>query len=219
MSKISNRLAKLGQKERTGFGFGVQATNTKIPVILVGARINKPSEAKNTAADVYILAPGANGEAQSGPPAAGELWGVAVTGGTGDEIASAIKAGADFVVVEGDSAPGAALKDDDTGKGYVVPPGITEERAKAIDSGPFDFLILDGSNLKLPMNVGAALDVQQQIEAYSNHVFLQVTQVPEGQDLELLRDIGVSGLIYGSESAKELDLEELRKSIGLLEPR
>ena len=69
------------------------------------------------------------------------------------------------------------------------------------------------------MNVGAALDVQQQIEAYSNHVFLQVTQVPEGQDLELLRDIGVSGLIYGSESAKELDLEELRKSIGLLEPR
>lgn len=219
MSKISDRLTKLGQTERTGFGFGTSATSTKIPVILVGIRIDKPGDASSLSADLFILAPRSDGSAQTTPIKDIDLWGVAVSGGAGDEINSVMKAGADFVVVENESAPGAALKDDEMGKGFVVGDGVTDDRARAIDLGPFDFLILDGSTLAMPLNVGSALDIQEQLARYSLHIFLKVTEVPGQSDLELLRDMGISALIYDSRSAEKVDLASLRESIDKLEPK
>ena len=55
MSKISERLTKLGQIERSGFGFGARATSTKVPVILIGMSIKKASDAANVNADLFIL--------------------------------------------------------------------------------------------------------------------------------------------------------------------
>lgn len=219
MSKISDRLTKLGQTERTGFGFGARATSTKIPVILVGARIDKPEDAKGLETDLFILAAGSNGAAQTQPVESTDLWGVAVSGGSSENIETATKAGADFVVIESEAAPGSALKDDDLGKGFVIGNDVTEDRSKAIDSGPFDFIVLDGTALTLPMNVGAALDLQEQLARYSRHIFLQVVEVPGQSDLELLRDIGISALIYDSKLAEKIDLPGLRKSIDRLEQR
>ena len=65
MSKISERLTKLGQTERSGFGFGARAANTKIPVILIGAKVDSPSQAKNLGADLIILAADSTGSAQT----------------------------------------------------------------------------------------------------------------------------------------------------------
>ena len=179
MSKISDRLAKPGQVERTGFGFAARDTGTKVPVILVGARIDKPGDAASLSADIFILAPDSAGAAQTGPVKDVDLWGVAVSGGTGDEIESAIKAGADFIVVEDESAPGAALKDDEAGRGFVIGSEVTDDRARAIDSSPFDFLILDGSIVAMPLDIGATLDIQEQLSRYSRHIFLNLTEIPE----------------------------------------
>ena len=219
MSKISDRLAKLGQVERTGFGFAARATGTKIPVILVGARIDKPGDAGSLSADLFILAPNSAGAAQTSPVKGVDLWGVAVSGGSGDEINSAIKAGADFVVVEDESAPGAVLKDDEIGRGFVVGNEVTDDRARAIDASPFDFLVLDGPNIAMPMNIRATLDIKEQLARYSRHIFLKLAELPEKLDLEMLRDMGVSALIYDSSSAGKVDLAGLRETIGKLGPR
>jgi hypothetical protein len=219
LSKLSENLTKLGQTERSGFGFGARAANTKIPVILVGVNIDKAGDASGIEADMFILAAGSNGAAQATPVKDSEIWGVSVSGGSNKEIDAAIEAGADFLVVDGESAPGSALRDDETGKGFVVPKDTTEDRAKAIDSGPFDFMVLDGSDLSLPLNVGAVLDVQEQLSRYSGHIFLTMTALPDQANLELLRDIGISAFIFNSKSAKSLDLSGLRKSIDQLEPK
>ena len=219
MSKISDRLTKLGQVERTGFGFGASASSSKIPVILVGVRVEKAGEASGLNADLFVLAPGPNGAAQTGPVKDVDIWGVAVTGGTGDEIASATKAGADFVVIEGESAPGAALIDDEIGRGFEVIGGVTEDRARAIDQSPFDFLVLDASTTSLPLNIGATLDIQEQLSRYSRHVFLKLGELPQKPDLEVLRDMGISALIYDSSTAGKLDLAGLRETIEGLEPK
>lgn len=219
MSKISDRLMKLGQVERTGFGFGVRAHGTKIPVILVGVRIEQPADADSLSADLFILAPGSAGAAQTSPVMDVALWGVAVSGGSGDEIESAIKAGADFVVVENESAPGTALKDEEIGRGFVVGNEVTDDRARAIDASPFDFLVLDGTTITMPMNVGATLDIQEQLARYSRHIFLKLAELPGKSDLEILRDMGVSGLIYDSGPAGKADLAGLRETIEKLEPK
>lgn len=219
MSKISERLTKLGQIERSGFGFGAKSASTKIPVILVGVSVDKAGDAKDFDADLVVLRPGSNGAAQSTAVEGVDIWGVTVSGGTPKDIEAAIEAGADFVVADGDDAPGAALRDDDSGKGYVVASDVSEDRAKAINSGPFDFLLLDGSDLKLPLSVGTVLDIQEQLARYSQHIFLNITEIPDQASLELLRDIGISALIYDSASTSKSDLKSLRETIDKLEPK
>ena len=219
MSKISERLTKLGQVERSGFGFGAKAESSKIPVILIGVSIDKASDAKGLEADLYVLAANSKGAAQATPVKGAEIWGVTVSGGSSKDIDAAVEAGSDFVIVDGESAPGAALRDDESGKGFIVGADVSEDRSKAIDSGPFDFVVLDGTNLKLPMNVGTVLDIQEQLGRYSSHIFLRINEVPDQANLELLRDIGISALIYDAKTAAKADLPSLRKSIDQLEPK
>lgn len=219
MSKISERLTKLGQTERSGFGFGARAASTKIPVILIAASIAKPADAKDLDADLFVLNSDSNGAPQTKAVDGADIWGVTVSGGSAEDLDKAIEAGADFVVAEGESAPGAALRDDDAGKGYVVAKDISEDRAKAINAGPFDFLILDGTELKLPLSVGSVLDIQEQLARYSQHIFLSVSEIPDQVNLELLRDVGISALLYDSKSTSSKDLKSLRESIDKLEPK
>lgn len=219
MSKISEILTKLGQTERSGFGFGARATNSKIPVILVGVLIDRSADAKGLGTDLFILTSGSGGAAQKTPVNGSDLWGVSISGGSAKDIDAAVEAGADFIVVDGESAPGAALRDDETGKGFVVGENVSEHRAKAIDAGPWDFLTLDASNMKLPLSVGAVLDIQEELAKYSSHIFLRMNEVPDKSNLELLRDIGISAFIYDGKSITKSDLNGLRADIDELEPK
>ena len=219
MSKISERLTKLGQTERSGFGFGARAANTKIPVILIGAKVDSPSQAKNLGADLIILAADSTGSAQTKAVDGTEIWGVSVSGGSSKKLEAAVEAGADFIVIEGESAPGSALIDDDSGKGFVIGDDVSDERSKAIDAGPWDFLVLDGTSLTLPFSVGSVLDIQEQLAKYSRHIFLKMSEMPDKTNLELLRDIGISALIYNASSLAKTDMVALRESIDQLEPK
>ena len=163
--------------------------------MLVGVRIDNPVDAGSLSADFFILAPGSKGAAQTRPVKGVDLWGVAVSGGSGDSIDTATKAGADFIVIEDESAPGSALLDEDSGRGFVVGSEITDDRARAIDSSPFDFLILGETTVAMPLDVGATLDIREQLSRYSRHIFLKLNSVPEKSDLGALRDMGISALI------------------------
>lgn len=219
MSKIIERLNKLGQTERQGFGFGARATSVKVPVILIGMTIKNANDAKDVKADLFILGTGSNGATQSTTVKNAEMWGVSVSGGSVNAIEAAVDAGADFVVIDGESAPGAALRDDDTAKGFVVTADVTEDRSKAIDAGLFDFIILNGLELSFPLNVATIFDIQEQLARYSSHIFLEVTEIPDQVNLELLRDMGISVLIYECGSISNEDLGSLRMNIDLLEPK
>ena len=219
MSKISERLTKLGQTERSGFGFAAKAASTKIPVILVGVTVTDSAAAKGIEADLFVLSPDSTGAPQATPIEGADIWGAAVSGGTSKDIDATVESGADFVLVEGESAPGSALRDDETSKGFVVENDVSENRTKAINSSPFDFLILNGNDLTLPLNVGSVLDVQEELAKYSQHIFLSVSEIPDQENLELLRDIGISALIYDGKTTVSADLASLRKTIEQLEPK
>lgn len=181
--------------------------------------IDTPKDTEGLAADVFILSAGPKGAPQTKTLKNADLWGVAVAGGTDSNITTAVGSGADFLVIEAESTPGSALRDDDTGKGLVVDLNISKKRAKAIDNGPFDFLILDGTSINLPLDVGGVLELQEQLANYSRHIFLRLTQLPSNQDLELLRDIGISALLYDFKAAKKKEFTALKESIDQLEPR
>ena len=86
MSKISERLNKLGHNERSGIGFGARTKSTKIPVILVGANIDSPDDAKGVDADIFILATDSKGATQKSAVKDADIWGVSVAAGSEKEI-------------------------------------------------------------------------------------------------------------------------------------
>ena len=219
MSKISDLLAKLGQTETAGFGFGVRALTRKIPVILIAVTIHKSKDIKNVPADVFIMLDGAKDSPQKKTLKDADIWGVVVSDRHDYDIDSFVGRGADFLVIETDSTPGSVLCGDDMGKGFVVDWNLPKRRVKAIDNGPFDFLILDGSSISFPLSVGGVLELQEQIAYYSRHIFLRLNQLPGDSDLELLRDVGISALFYDVSDAKATEFVKLRESINRLEPR
>ena len=219
MSKISDRLAKLGQTETTGFGFGARALTRKIPVILTAVTVHKPQDIQDVDADVFIMPYGSIDASKSKPLADVDMWGVSVSEKHDFDTDALVGSGPDFLVIETEATPGSVLCGADTGKGFVVDWNLSENRAKAIDNGPFDFLILDGSSIMFPLSVGGVLELHEQITYYSRHIFLRLTQLPNDSDLELLRDTGISALLYDVSDAKATEFANLRDSINRLEPR
>ena len=78
MSKISDRLAKLGQTETTGFGFGARALTRKIPVILTAVALHKPQDIQDVDADVFIMPYGSIDVLNSETLKDVDLWGVSI---------------------------------------------------------------------------------------------------------------------------------------------
>jgi len=212
-------LAKLGQTETTGFGFGARALTRKIPVILTAVTIHKSKDIKDIDADVFIMPYGSTDASKSKTLEEVDIWGISVSDRNDSDIEALVGSGADFLVIETDATPGSLLCGGDIEKGFVVDWNLTENHAKAIDNGPFDFLILDGSSIIFPFSVGGVLELQEQIAYYSRHIFLRLIQLPGDSDLELLRDIGISVLLYDVNTAKAKEFAKLRESIGRLEPR
>ena len=155
MSKISDRLSKLGQTETIGFGFGVRSLTRKIPLILTAVTIHKPTDIKDLDADLFIIS---NGLQQPKKLIGPDIWGVSVSDRSESDIDALVSSGADFLLIEKDSAPGVFLCGEDTGKGFVVDWDLPEKRAKAVDNGPFDFLILDA----IRQSNGCALAVEDE---------------------------------------------------------
>ena len=219
MSKISDRLAKLGQTETTGFGFGARSLTRKIPVILTAVTVHKPKDIKGVGADIFIMPEGSTLMPKIKALREAAIWGVAVSDRYESDIDALVDSGADFLVIEAESTPGSVLCGGDTGKGFIVDWNLSKKRAKAIDNGPFDFLILEGTSISFPLSVGGVLELQEQIAYYSRHIFLRLTQLPGDSDLELLRDVGISALLYDVSDAKATEFAKLRESIDRLEPR
>ena len=219
MSKISDRLAKLGQTETTGFGFGARSLTRKIPVILTAVTVHKPKDINEVGADVFIVPDGSTHAPKAKTLEEAAIWGVSVSHRYDSDIDALVDSGADFLVIETESTPGNVLCGGDTGKGFIVEWNLPKKRAKAIDNGPFDFLILDGSSISFPLSVGGVLELQEQIAYYSRHIFLRLNQLPGDSDLELLRDVGISALLYDISDAKATEFAKLRESIDRLEPR
>ncbi|MSQ08906.1 MAG: hypothetical protein EXR44_06370 [Dehalococcoidia bacterium] len=221
MSKLSDRLTNLGQAVPQKMGFGQVREKKRNPVVLIVGVVesNGKTGPAGEFADIFLLRSKKGGKPATVKPDREGLWGVAISDCTVGDLASLKEAGCDFILIESESASGAALRDDGLGRGFVVPDGVTENRAHAIDDLPLDYLLLRGLSSKWPVTVGGALDLQEKVSMFTKHIFLEINAAPSKEDLELLRDMPVSALVVdlGVQDAQEL--QALKKAISELEPR
>ncbi len=221
MSKLSDRLSSLGQSAPLKLGFGQAHEKKRNPVLLVVGMTDGAGKAGGLLAhvDIALLRSRKGGKPSTAKPEGAESWGVSLSDCTAAELDALKESGCDFVLIESDSAPGITLRDDGMGRGLVLPGEVSESRARAIEDLPMDFLLVKDAALEWPLTLAQVLTVQEKVSTYSKHIFLQVATPPGKEDLPVLRDMPVSGLVFDVASQDASKLDELRTAISELEPK
>ena len=172
--------------------------------------------------DAFVLKVGAGGPV---PPTGtldalkGSTWGVGGCIGAPDDLDALKDAGCDFILVAGDDAPGTVLRDDGMARGFTIQPGLSEERARAVEDLPFEFLVVEVGEESWPITLAVLMRLQGTVSMVSKHILLRVSQLPPADNLALLRDMPVSGLLVDMSAVDEAALAEGRKALDDLEPR
>ena len=198
MSKLSERIQRLGRTENTSMGFVRAATKNAAPGLLLLARASQPDNATVSA--------GADGLLLSTLPARAEgLWGL--------HPAGASVAGADFIIV-GPETNLATLALD--GVGLVIEadeswPGATLRSLEMFQPDAI-YLNLGDAPLSLPRLLSL-----RRVSALAGPLVVEAPAAPDANTLRLLRDAGAAAIIVpaGDRAA----ITALRERIDALPPR
>jgi hypothetical protein len=221
LSKLGDTLSNLGHAAPLKLGFGQIQERTRNPVILIVGVADSPARLGPAVAqaDVVLLRSRKGGKPATVKPDTKGLWGAALSDCTPEDLDALKESGCDFILVESESAPGITLRDDGLARGFVLPGQVSDARAHAIEDLPFDFLLVRDAAPEWPLTMGQILALQEKVSLFSKHMFLEVTEPPAEEDLELLRDMPISGLVFDLATQDAAKLETLKTAIAGLEPR
>lgn len=215
MSKFSEKLANLGQSAPARMGFGAVSAREKTPVMLVIGRA-KDLKSNSSSVDAVITPVSADGPAKD----AGEVfWGITVTSGDTIDTKKLKEAGCAFMLIESDEISASSLLEEEISKGLIVEPDLPDQRIRAIEDGPFEFLVYRPDSLSLPLTVKGMIQLQELVSSFSKHIFLELSDIPNDSDLDVLKQLPVSAIIVDLQSAAGEKAKGLKDSISKLEPR
>lgn len=215
MSKFSEKLGSLGQSAPARMGFGVASAREKTPVMLV---IGRAADAKSGEGVVDAVLTPANATAP-GKEEGNPTWGVLAGSGEPVDTAKLKEVGCQLALIESGDCPASALLEEDIAFGTAVEPGLPDQRIRAIEDAPFEFLVYKPSAVASPITVDAMMELQELVSSYSKHIFLEVSTIPEKSDLDVLKQLPISALIVDLEKIPADKVKELRETISKLEPR
>ncbi len=213
MSKFSERLSSLGQPGPARMGFGRSAAREKNPVMLV---IGRSNGTKKEAENVDLILHSAGTESNDGD------WGIEVDKAAKLDAEKLGKGGCQFLLISSEDVGAELLLSEELGLGIPVAEGLEDKRIRAIEDGPFDFLLYWPEDLAWPLTIGSVLKLQELISSFSKHIFLELpkgTGLPGDKDLEVLKNLPVSAIVLDLKDVKAADAAKLREAIGKLEPR
>lgn len=211
MSKFSERLSSLGQTGPAKMGFGKSAAREKNPVMLV---IGRNGDQKSASSEVDLVI-AEKPEGNDGD------WGLLLASGSSVDVET-LQDGCQFVLIESENVPADVLLSEELGLGLAVEDSLSENRIRAIEDGPFDFLLYTPSEITWPLTVGSVLKLQDLVSSFSKHIFLSLpsgSALPGEKDLEVLKNLPVSALVVDLSKAETDNLKSLKVSIARLEPR
>ena len=228
MSKLIDRLQKLGEPAATPMGFGAASRSNEGPLslVLIGAttlaELKKSPELMeaNVEAVAVTADPSEKGLAE-GVSGTGEdrdhLWGVRVNSVNEEQAKQLIETGCDFLVFEAEDTAAAVLNDEELGTLLSVGPGLDEEVGRAIQDLPIDGVLFSPKGDLLPLTVKKLIDIQMVRGLVDKPLVIEAPSSLGQADLEALRDAGIGGLLVQLSDGDAIG--ELRESIAGLPRR
>ena len=213
MSRLIDRLERVGQQAPTPFGFAAATRREEsISQIMLIGRVNqdqmtdgKKGDSLSNAEVDSVLVSWSSWDKQVleriGDALSDRLWG-AQTDEIDQERAEQLKEiGCDFIVFKPETTAGAVLNDEDLGKVMALGSELTEEVARAIHDLSIDSALFSPKEEMLPLTVGKLIEIQKVRGLLDKPFLLNAPPDLEPAVLESLRNSGITGLVLELTSA------------------
>ena len=219
MSRFLDQLERISQNAPIPLGFGMaraERTPGMALVALVSGNHAEGCMALASAVPDGSLLSGIDGPAgleslkDSLPTAP---WGVLCDSLTADDANAYQEAGCDLLAFGLEGTRASALSSDDLARVLCIGPRLSNRQARAIDALPVDVLLVDMQNHSgawTLADIAAVAGVSRRVDKY---VLLHLSQPPEKEDLEAIRNVGVQGLALDIGAVSPESLQELKTNL------
>ena len=218
MSKLIQRIERLGKDGPAPLGFGAASRRQPTPTMVRLASVADPSAAKKLdgiSLDGLLFTPGTATGSTLAEAASGLKdvpWGVQVQNPTSDQVKELVGAGCDFITMTGLAAPLEALHDEELGKLLVVSAELKEEHAHSMEVLPVD-VVLYANAMSSPLNLESLLELAAVRGEIGIPFLVLVNGALTTWELECLRGIGVEGVVADLASTDVDTLKALSQRI------
>lgn len=198
MSKLSERIQRLGRTENTSIGFIRSTAKASSPGLLLLIRANQP--------DANAITAGADGLILSAVPSKAEGW-------WGLHPAGAMATGADFIIV-GPDAILPTLTMDDVGLVIEADEAWPDSSLRSLEMFQPDAIYLNLGDA--PLSLARLLSLKR-VSSLAGPLLLEAPATLDADALRLLRDAGAVAIIVPG--ADRAAIATLRERIDALPPR
>ena len=224
MSKLIDRLERVGLAAPTPMGFGASRAVEKAPALLLVALSGTKSTASTAQfqADSYIVSAEkvTKAELKAAKEIAGDApWGLWPQTITNDSLNALKGEGGDFFVLSTVNTPAEVLAMDEPGRLITIPSDFPEELGHSLEELPVDAVILAGLEEASPLSVRDLMQVRSMRDLISKPLLLLRCHVLTQGELVVLQDVGVQGIVLDMRTMKIEDATQMRKDIEELPPR
>ena len=222
MSKLSDAIRRSGRTAPAPLGFAARVISAAAtPTVLCIVRLNsndanKAEEAAKKGADAVIIEGGDAGRVKDfAKKVPGLILGVRPQKAEREQITSLRDAGADFVVLDAESAMADALLEENIGFILLARSDADDTRLRLLSDLNLDAIV--------PPSPDGALTIERLLEfrRFSalgrTPLLVEVSGDAEASSVQALRESGVAGVIIEGSSLGKL--EKLRAAIAALPPR
>jgi len=201
MSKLASLLRRASRSEPAPIGFAARAGRAKTPGLLVTGALDEPDAERALAAvregaDRLLLSGDLGDDAdalRSLCGAAGVPCGLRLKKPAANSGARARNLGLDFLSIEDDDAPAAALLDEETGFVLAVDGEVSDTFLRTLDTMPFD--ALDAGEIGSPFTIRRQLELRGISGFARKPLLVRAGDSLTSEDLECLRDAGVGAVV------------------------
>jgi hypothetical protein len=224
MSKLIERLEKVGMFTPVPIGFGVNRAANKAPsLVLVALSGTKPTiSSAQLKADSYIVVGSKVGKPEL--KAAKDMWGDYPWGLwpdtlTKDSLDALKGGGGDFFIFSSLDTNVEVLAEENLGKLITIPVGFPEELGHSLEEIPVDAVLLTGLEENLPMSVKDLMQIRSIRDLTSKPILLVRAQTLNRNEMVVLQDVGIQGIVVDMRIMKLEDAIQVRDAIDGLPPR
>ena len=223
MSKLIERLEKVGTVAPAPMGFAAGRATERAPALLMLALSGTKSAASSIpeADGCIIAAPKATKtHLKAAREAAGDdLWGLWPSSHTGASLDDLKKQGGDFVVFSSVDTPAELLADEDLGRLIVIPIEFPEELGHSLEDFPVDAVVIAGLEDASPLSVKALMQVRAVRDLVSKPLLLLRARPLNRGELVVLQDVGLQGLVVDAGKVSADAAACMAEDIKTLPPR
>ena len=224
MSKLIQRIERLGREGPAPLGFGAATRRQPMPTMVLLAATAEPQTVSNldgvTLDGVIFRSEGVDGEAaaQAMKALPDVPWGAQSNVLAAEDVSALIEAGADFISLTGLTSSLEALRDEDIGKLLVVPVDLKEEHARSLEVMPVDAIVYADA-VGTPLTLEVLMHLATVRCEIGRPFLLPVHGTLTMWELECLREIGIEGVIADLETTDADALKALSQAIRSLPRR